>query len=539
MLLLTGGFALSDFRKHKLVEQLKASISGCLGLEARYLHIVNLLPDAALDRDQKRVLDQLLDYGYGVGAPTVQQSAEVISRVTVPRIGTISPWATKATDITHHCGLECIERVERGVQWEFLFDAALTSEQLEEFNGLLSGLIYDPMTESCLNAAAEAIELFHQTEPAPLVSIDILGGGRDALEKADGEFGFALSEPEKVYLLEQFTALGRNPTDVELMMFAQVNSEHCRHKIFNADWRIDGKTRDRSLFGMIRSTHEKHPNGTLVAYKDNAAVLEGFSGHRFYPQAADKTFVYQDEPIHFTAKVETHNHPTAISPFPGASTGSGGEIRDEGATGRGGKPKAGLAGFSVSHLCIPGFSKPWEQAQVKPSRIASPLQIMLEGPIGAAAFNNEFGRPNICGYFRSFEQSTGSDFRFGYHKPIMLAGGAWKYPTGAYTQTGDPTRRSDCCSGWPYHVDRSRRWCGVKRSIGQQLGIPRFCFRATGQSGNAEALSGGDRCMLCVGGGQSHCVHPRRRGRGIVQCPSGIGARCRAWRNVRVAGGVK
>ena len=310
MLLLTGGFALSDFRKHKLVEQLQASIPGCMGLEARYLHIVNLFPDAALDRDQRRVLDQLLDYGHGVGAPTVQQGAEAISRVTVPRIGTISPWATKATDITHHCGLECIERVERGVQWEFFFDAALSSEQRDDFNGLLPGLIFDPMTESCLISAAEAIELFHQTEPAPLVSIDILDGGRAALEKADEEFGFALSEPEKEYLVEQFTALDRNPTDVELMMFAQVNSEHCRHKIFNADWRIDGKTRDRSLFGMIRSTHEKHPNGTLVAYKDNAAVLEGFSGHRFYPQAANKSFVYQDEPINIVGPPRT----TIIAP---------------------------------------------------------------------------------------------------------------------------------------------------------------------------------------------------------------------------------
>ena len=423
MLLLTGRIALSDFRKRKLVEQLQRSIPSCVGLEARFLHIVNLRQDGGLDSDQRKVLDQLLDYGHGVGVASELNAVETVSRVTVPRIGTISPWATKATDITHHCGLEFVDRVERGVQWEFLFDTALSSVQRTDFDGLLPGLVYDPMTESCLITADEAVELFHQAEPAPLVSIDILGGGRSALEKADEEFGFALSEPEKVYLMEQFTTQNRNPTDVELMMFAQVNSEHCRHKIFNADWRIDGRICDRSLFGMIRSTHEKNPNGTLVAYKDNAAVLEGFSGHRFHPQPGDRAFGYHAEPIHYTAKVETHNHPTAISPFPGASTGSGGEIRDEGATGRGGKPKAGLAGFSVSHLCIPGLSKPWELEQIKPARIASPLQIMLEGPIGAAAFNNEFGRPNICGYFRTFEQSAEDGFRHGYHKPIMLAGG--------------------------------------------------------------------------------------------------------------------
>ncbi|MGI9319404.1 MAG: phosphoribosylformylglycinamidine synthase [bacterium] len=423
MLLLTGGIALSDFRKRKLVEQLRGIMPGCQGLEARYLHVVKLRQGSTLNPAQREVLDQLLDYGHGVGNPTETTASASVTRVTVPRIGTISPWATKATDITHHCGLDCIERVERGMTWELMLDSEPSTELCSNFDNLFSGIIFDPMTESCLQDADQAIQLFDQTEPAPLVSIDILGGGRPALDLADQEFGFALSEPEKEYLLEQFTRLGRNPTDVELMMFAQVNSEHCRHKIFNADWNIDGEPCDQSLFGMIRTTHEHNPQGTLVAYNDNAAVLEGFTGRRFHPSAADRVFGYHEESIHFTAKVETHNHPTAISPFPGAATGSGGEIRDEGATGRGGKPKAGLAGFSVSHLCIPGFPKPWELEQNKPGRIVSPLQIMLEGPIGAAAFNNEFGRPNISGYFRTFEQSAGPGLRYGYHKPIMLAGG--------------------------------------------------------------------------------------------------------------------
>ncbi|MGB5707767.1 MAG: phosphoribosylformylglycinamidine synthase [Arenicellales bacterium] len=423
MLLLSGSIALSDFRKRKLVDQLGSVVPDCVALESRYLHIVDLRPSTLLDASETEMLERLLDYGHGVGNPTSAKTGTSLSRVTVPRIGTISPWATKATDITHHCGLDKIYRVERGISWELYFESAISEELDSTLDSLLSGLIFDPMTESCLLRAEHAVQLFEQTEPEPLVTIDVLGGGGSALDQADQEFGFALSEPEKKYLLEQFSQLGRNPTDVELMMFAQVNSEHCRHKIFNADWSVDGEEKKDSLFGMIRSTHKNNSKGTLVAYSDNAAILEGSQGRRFHPSAETREFSCHDEFVHFTAKVETHNHPTAISPFAGASTGSGGEIRDEGATGRGGKPKAGLAGFSVSHLRIPGLRKPWEPEQIKPDRIASPLQIMLEGPIGAAAFNNEFGRPNICGYFRSFEQEAGPGLRHGYHKPIMLAGG--------------------------------------------------------------------------------------------------------------------
>jgi len=424
MLQFSGSIALSDFRKQKIVEQLKTVLPSCSAVEARFLHLVNLLPNQTLDADQTAVMGQLLDYGQGVGTETTNPPPHCLTRLTVPRIGTISPWATKATDISHHCGLTQVHRVERGIYWQLFSDVPFSFDNNTEVDRLLSGIIFDPMTESVLADAEQGIQLFTETQPSPLSTIDVIGGGRDALDAANLEFGFALSEPEKEYLIEQFTRLARNPTDVELMMFAQVNSEHCRHKIFNADWSIDGIPQAQSLFGMIRTTHQANPHGTIVAYKDNAAILQGQQGARFQPCGSDRQFYYEDEVIHFTAKVETHNHPTAISPFAGASTGSGGEIRDEGATGRGGKPKAGLAGFSVSHLRLPGFSKPWEPVEDKPDRIASPLQIMLEGPIGAAAFNNEFGRPNITGYFRTFEQQTGiAGQRRGYHKPIMLAGG--------------------------------------------------------------------------------------------------------------------
>ncbi len=440
MLVIQGSIAISDFRKTKLIEQLGEVLPHCIAIEARFVHLVSLLPGMDISSHERRVLDQLLDYGHGVGNVTLvdpEKSApdNLIHRVTVPRIGTISPWATKATDIAHHCGLHCIHRLERGISWEIFVTASLEDSGVSATGKVrsrqlvpdhkLGGIIYDPMIESILPTAEQAQQLFVESEPEPLCTIDILDGGVEALSRADEKFGFALSEPEQNYLVEQFSRLGRNPTDVELMMFAQVNSEHCRHKIFNADWTIDGENRDQSLFAMIRTTHKKNSGGTLVAYNDNAAVLEGLAAKRLQPAVDSRVFHYHDEPVHFTAKVETHNHPTAISPFAGAATGSGGEIRDEGATGRGGKPKAGLTGFAVSHLRFPQCPKPWEIAESKPSRIASPLQIMLEGPIGAAAFNNEFGRPNICGYFRTYEQqNAGADkFRYGYHKPIMLAGG--------------------------------------------------------------------------------------------------------------------
>jgi phosphoribosylformylglycinamidine synthase len=328
--------------------------------------------------------------------------------LVTPRLGTISPWASKATDIAHNCGFAAIHRIERGI-------AYYAKGQVD------AAKLHDRMTESLLDNIDAAEQLFHHVAPQPLTSVDILAGGRAALVISNGALGLALSEDEIDYLVENFTRLQRNPTDVELMMFAQANSEHCRHKIFNASWTVDGAEQPLSLFGMIRETHKAHPEGTVVAYSDNASVIEGAQIRRFYPQG-DGKYAYVEDTTHILAKVETHNHPTAISPFPGAATGSGGEIRDEGATGRGSKPKAGLGGFSVSDLQIPGYAQPWESSYGKPDRIASALDIMIEGPIGAAAFNNEFGRPNLAGYFRTFEQEFNGEMR-GYHKPIMIAGG--------------------------------------------------------------------------------------------------------------------
>ena len=429
MIVLPGRIALSNFRKSKTLSTIQDGLShidaSCISVEARYLHFASLQQDAKLIDAEHDVLVQLLDYGRGVGEPTENVTSNSLTKISVPRIGTISPWASKATDIVHLCGLEQIYRVERGIEWVFYFEQPLSKDCQQTFDDILSGLIFDPMIESLLSNRDEGHALFETATPAPLNQIDIVNGGLEALSAANQQFGFALSDNEQAYLVDQFTELGRNPTDVELMMFAQVNSEHCRHKIFNADWSIDGEAQSSSLFAMIRTTHQKNSSGTLVAYSDNAAILEGSAGKRLQPDAKSGAYHYAEEDIHFTAKVETHNHPTAISPFPGAATGAGGEIRDEGAVGRGGKPKAGLCGFSVSHLRIPGYTKKWEPKESKPNRIASPLQIMLQGPIGAAAFNNEFGRPNICGYFRSFEQTKADDenVRFGFHKPIMLAGG--------------------------------------------------------------------------------------------------------------------
>ncbi len=423
MIQVYGAIALSDFRKRRLTELLGAAVPGIEALEAQFIHLVDLAPHAELSDRDRETLDRLLDYGHGVGRPT-DSGASVVHRYTVPRIGTISPWATKATDIVHHCGIRAVQRVERGIHWQLFAGEPPDDSRNGMPDSSLAGLLFDPMLESLLHDVTEAAALFTRKESTALNEVDVLGGGRDSLEDADRVQGFALSAAEMDFLLEQFRDLGRNPTDVELMMFAQVNSEHCRHKIFNADWTVDGECQERTLFSMIRTTHQRCPDGTLVAYADNAAILEGYPSRRFQPDGRDHVYRYHDEEVHLTAKVETHNHPTGISPFPGASTGAGGEIRDEGAAGRGGKPKAGLAGFSVSHLRIPGYRRPWEMEESRPSRIASPLRIMLEGPVGAAAFNNEFGRPNVCGYFRTFEQSAGAPReRLGYHKPIMLAGG--------------------------------------------------------------------------------------------------------------------
>jgi phosphoribosylformylglycinamidine synthase len=402
-----GGSALSTFRIHKLL-QLMPSVTG---LVAHYLYFVDIarpLSDAedaqlrALLPDIKQNQDSLTD-------------ADKRQLLVIPRPGTISPWSTKATDIATVCGLMAVKRIERGVLWRY------SADKPEQVELSLKNWIHDRMTETVLSVD-QASAVFQQAESRPLRTIRLLEQGKAALIQANQEQGLALSVDEIDYLFKNFTALQRNPTDVELMMFAQANSEHCRHKIFNADWIIDGQAQSRSLFQMIRHTYQQHSEPVISAYHDNAAVMTGFNAARFMPNTLSDDYGYVDEDTAILMKVETHNHPTAISPFPGAATGSGGEIRDEGATGRGAKPKAGLTGFSVSHLRIPNAPQPWETRYETPSRMATALQIMLDGPIGACAFNNEFGRPAVCGYFRSFEQQVNGRQR-GYHKPIMLAGG--------------------------------------------------------------------------------------------------------------------
>ncbi len=416
MLQLPGGLALSDFRKNKLLTSLQSVAPAITGLHAHYMHFVDV--DKTLSSEAKDVLDSLLH----TETQSISASAGEKLFLVIPRPGTISPWASKATDIAHNCGLSEVRRIERGILYRIVSDNSLDDADWQA----ISALLHDRMTESVFSDPEEAERLFYQSEPAPLKSVDILTGGRDALEKANLELGLALAEDEIDYLVENFKAMKRNPSDVELMMFAQANSEHCRHKIFNADWVIDGQEQKKSLFGMIRNTHQKNPGGVLSAYHDNSAVMKGSKAGRFFAEPLSHQYEYHEEDIHILMKVETHNHPTAIAPFPGAATGSGGEIRDEGATGRGSKPKAGLCGFSVSNLKIPASPQAWETDYGKPSRIVSALDIMLEAPIGAAAFNNEFGRPNICGYFRTYEEkvhSFGGEEVRGYHKPIMLAGG--------------------------------------------------------------------------------------------------------------------
>ena len=429
LLTLRGRNALSEFRLKKLTQALKRTAPAVSAITAEYWHFAAL--KAPLQAPQRKILERILTYG--PAAADVSQTGRLL--LVVPRLGTISPWASKATDIAHSCGLHALERIERGIAYYLGVkqDSGLGQAQ----RAALLPLIHDRMTETVLDSLDAAAQLFHHVAPQPLATIDLLGGGREALERANREMGLALSDDEIDYLLENFRRMARNPTDVELMMFAQANSEHCRHKIFNAQWIIDGKKQPDSLFGMIRHTHALHPAGTVVAYADNASIIEGAEIDRFYPDASG-TYRYRAELTHTLMKVETHNHPTAISPFAGAATGSGGEIRDEGATGRGSKPKAGLTGYSVSHLRIPGFEQPWEKNAIgKPERIASALQIMLEGPIGGASFNNEFGRPNLCGYFRTFEQSVGGEVR-GYHKPIMLAGGVGSIAAAQSLKSGVP-----------------------------------------------------------------------------------------------------
>ncbi|MFP3350672.1 phosphoribosylformylglycinamidine synthase [Pseudoalteromonas sp. SIMBA_153] len=413
MLILRGAPALSEFRVNKILARCQQLQLPVTNVYAEYAHFADLT--SPLNTDEQTKLEKLLTYG-----PTIAEHAPAGQLVLVtPRPGTISPWASKATDIAHNCGLKQVHRVERGIA--YYVEGDLSAEQLTQ----VTALLHDRMTEATHSKLEDAAQLFRSDAPRQMSSVDILGGGREALAVANIEQGFALADDEIDYLVENFIKLGRNPNDIELFMFAQANSEHCRHKIFNADWTIDGIEQPKSLFKMIKNTFEHNPENVLSAYKDNAAVMKGSKAGRFFPNAQGE-YAYHQEDIEILMKVETHNHPTAIAPFSGAATGSGGEIRDEGATGRGSKPKAGLVGFTVSNLRIPGFEQPWESDFGKPGRIVNALDIMTEGPLGGAAFNNEFGRPNLLGYFRTYEEKVtshnGEEVR-GYHKPIMLAGG--------------------------------------------------------------------------------------------------------------------
>jgi phosphoribosylformylglycinamidine synthase len=411
MLHLAGPTAETAFRAKKMLESVRARVDAITDLRATYAHFVHI--ERVLDAAEFKVLQALLTYG----APDERKLPGHGFHV-IPRIGTISPWASKATDIARNCGLP-VHRIERGRVYDLVIDRDLSQDEIAAIRPLL----FDRMTETCLDDFPDEKLLFGRQEPKPVAEINLLAEGRSALAVANTELGLALSEDEIGYLIECFTALERNPTDVELMMFAQANSEHCRHKVFNASWVVDGEPAEKSLFQMIRNTHARAPGGVLSAYKDNAAVVAGAVSDWLVPAAETHVYGWMTEPAHLVMKVETHNHPTAISPFPGAATGSGGEIRDEGATGRGAKPKAGITGFTVSHLEVPDWAQPWEAGVPRrPARIASPLAIMLEAPIGAAQFNNEFGRPAISGYFRTCLMRAGEEWR-GYHKPIMLAGG--------------------------------------------------------------------------------------------------------------------
>ena len=414
MIVKEGPASHSPFKLESLLRRLQSIDQNIDDLGARFIHLIDSKNDP--DEEQDRILDSILEYGPDWPFGT----DEGFKVFTLPRFGTTSPWSSKATDIAKVCGLTSIEKIERGVVFTLALkdkDSAPSKEAIE--------MLYDRMTEVVITDLNQAKEIFSSLEPQPFSDVDILSDGKKALETANIELGLALNNDEIDYLLEQFTKLNRNPTDAELMMFAQANSEHCRHKVFNADWVIDGVDKERSLFQMIKNTYEASSRNVLSAYKDNAAVIAGHKADWFLPHLDDQKYGRFHDEIHTMMKVETHNHPTAISPYPGAATGSGGEIRDEAATGRGAMPKAGLTGFSVSHLFIPGDLQSWEKTIGKPDHIASALDIMLDGPIGGAAYNNEFGRPNILGYFRTFEEENKeeSNTSWGFHKPIMIVGG--------------------------------------------------------------------------------------------------------------------
>ena len=409
-----GGNALSAFRAQALLVRLTLVCPRIAAVSARHVHWV--WSDAMLSGSAADKLAALLSYGDAADGDT---DGDLV--VVTPRLGTVSPWASKATDIAHNCGV-AVHRVERVTEFRlqvksaFLGNKPLGADEVRA----AAECLHDRMTESvaCGVGAREAARhLFDEREGVPMAHVDLLGRGPSAIAEANATWGLALSDDEIDYLAKAFTQLGRNPTDVELMMFAQANSEHCRHKIFNAEFVIDGQAQPLSMFGMIRHTEKTSPQRTVVAYNDNASVMEGGVVERWLPQGFTNAPIYaaRQETAHVLMKVETHNHPTAIAPFPGASTGAGGEIRDEGATGRGARPKAGLTGFSVSNLHLPGTDEPWERERIgKPAHIASALQIMTQGPLGGAAFNNEFGRPNLGGYFRVFEQRVAGVQR-GYH----------------------------------------------------------------------------------------------------------------------------
>ena len=413
MLEIHGAPAFTPARLEKRLAAVRTRNPGATALAAHFVHFVDVTGE--LRASDRAILDRLLTYGPRTGVAGDAVTAGTRHRLlVVPRLGTVSPWSSKATDIAHICGLANVRRIERGLWY------AVAGHVDDE--AALRAALHDRMTESVLASAADAAALFTRADPRPVARVPLEAGGRAALEAVNVSLGLALAADEIDYLYDAYRTVGRDPTDIELMMFAQANSEHCRHKIFNADFILDGVRQASSLFKMIRRTTEASPTGVLSAYRDNAAVIAGSTAGRFFPDPATGVYASHVEPAHILMKVETHNHPTAISPYPGAATGSGGEIRDEGATGRGAKPKAGLCGFSVSNLRLPGCERPWEGPASSPDRIASPLAIMIDGPIGAASFNNEFGRPNIAGYFRTYEQEAAGVVR-GYHKPIMLAGG--------------------------------------------------------------------------------------------------------------------
>ena len=420
MKILAGSSALSAFRISKILSVCHEKSIPIISLEAQFIHFIDSTNELTVE--QQLTLDKLLQYGpksvYINGDCNTNRQLFLVT----PRAGTISPWSSKATDIAHNCGLTQVHRIERGIAYYVVTSLPMTQPEQDKF----AELIHDRMMETVLTSFDQAEQLFKVDEPAPVTVVDLLGQGRQALEQANLKLGLALASDEIDYLFENFQKLNRNPTDIELYMFAQANSEHCRHKIFNADWIIDGVKQPKSLFKMIKNTFENTPDYVSSAYKDNAAVMDGSKVGRFFADYGNRTYSYHQEYADILMKVETHNHPTAISPWPGAATGSGGEIRDEGATGKGAKPKAGLVGFSVSNLRIPNFEQPWEQDFGKPDRIVSAFDIMMDGPLGGAAFNNEFGRPALLGYFRTYEEKVnsfnGEEVR-GYHKPIMLAGG--------------------------------------------------------------------------------------------------------------------